>query len=346
MNQDNVIKDYVNGNIRPTDEERKYVKAKYAELREVLSDGTGNVFRSGSFARHTATTPIHDLDVIWVDESYEALDEPYEVLQELATYIEQQYRERGYPVPEIEIQSHSVTLQFNDIDGGFAIDVVPAIKADEDTVNEYGDPIFMVPEIIRLNHHHREEFYAKRAKDHQEVRWLLTDPKGYIEEAKQLDETTRKNYRATVRIVKAWRSKMKDEYKDDWKLKSFHAEQICAQIFTTKPDLSIAQGLTEFYDQLPGYITNAPLIEDRAYASDSEDKYIDQYMTDQERVTDEMKSTIIDQANKAAQQVAQLASAPTPEGVERALRQLTQRPTTIATSPQTHQSAPRPYREY
>ena len=346
MNQDNIIKDYVNGNIRPTEKERKYVKVKYAELKEVLGSGNGSVFRSGSFARYTATTPIHDLDVIWVDESYESVDDPYKVLKELAASIKQQYRECGFPVPRIDVQSHSVTLEFDDNDDDFAIDVVPAIQSDDGALNEYGQPIFMVPEIIRLNHQNRYEFYTKQKRQPREIRWLLTDPKGYREEAKRLDASSGKNYRATVRIVKAWRSKMKADYSDQWKLKSFHAEQICAQIFTSNSSLSIASALIEFYSQLPGYVLKAPLIEDRAYEQDSEYKYIDSYMADSEKVTDDMKSIIIKQASIAHEQVTQLKSVQTAEGTERALRQLTQRVAPSTMPPQTHQSTPRPYREY
>lgn len=347
MSQDNIIKDYVKGNIRPTEEERRYVEAKYTELREVLNDGTGNIFRSGSFARHTATTPIHDLDVIWVDESYEAIDDPRKVLEDLARRIEQSYEESDYAVPKIKIQSHSATLLFDDINGGFAIDVVPAIKADDGVTNEYGQPIFMVPEILLLNHHNRMKFYHQQDTKPRKVNWLLTDPKGYIRESKLLNDETDNKHRALVRVIKSWRSKMKNTYGDSWKLKSFHAEQICVQIFSANPDLTLIDSLAQFYSCLPNYVTDAPIIEDRAYASDEDDKYIDSEMGDGEKVTSEMKDTIISEANAASQQVNKLGPMSDSETIEQILRTLTRRSNAAATAqPQTYRSVPRPYLEY
>lgn len=347
MNQDSIVQGYVNGNIRPTTSERDYVKKKYAELKDVLSDGTGNVFRSGSFARHTATTPIHDLDVIWVDESYASIDEPEAVLDDLSKFIQKRYKELHYQTPKISIQSHSVTLVFNDGDEEFAIDIVPAIKADDGALNEYDQPIFMVPEIIRYNHHNRSEFYEKQAREHNAVRWLLTDPKGYIRESVLLDDATDENYRTVVRIVKAWRTKMKRLHGDSWKLKSFHSEQICVRIFEADKTLSCSQALKQFYEQLPTYIMNAPMIEDRAYSSDNEDKYIDEYMADPTRVTSSMKSTIINEARAAMQHIQLLDTASSAEMIETALRQLTQKAITKPVSTtQTYTAAPRPYCEY
>jgi hypothetical protein len=344
MNTDEIIKDYVDGNIRPTEAEHDYVGEKYNQIKLFL--GEDNVFRSGSFARHTAVTPIHDLDVIWIDGSFESLDHPHTVLSRLADYAESFYRKQGYVMPEITIQSHSVTLRFEDLPGGFSIDLVPAVKADEDSVNEYGQPLFLVPEIIKLNHANRERFYQQHRIAGGEVQWLLTDPKGYIREGVRLDEATKKNYRTTVRIVKSWRGKQKRTYESDWKLKSFHAEQICVQIFSANNALSVAEGLKEFFVQLPAYVSDAPRIEDRAYSDEDQDKFIDEYMRDVTRVSDNQKTLIIDRAGEASAAAQNLIDATDAGQVEKQLLAMTQEPMQPVRHPVTFAATPKPYREY
>ncbi len=53
------INHYIKENLSPKQEQRDYITAKYAELRDFLS---GNCFQAGSYARYTATDPVHDLD--------------------------------------------------------------------------------------------------------------------------------------------------------------------------------------------------------------------------------------------------------------------------------------------
>jgi hypothetical protein len=168
-----LLEQYARANLSPTKTEREYISTKYNTLKEYL---LGASFRSGSYARRTVIRPPHDLDVIWITRQAAVMDEPTEVMRALAADLKRKYTAAGGVVPLISIQTHSVTLIFDDFKGGFAIDVVPGVPH-EDQKNEFGYPIYAVPEILTQNRRHRTERYTSG----QDIGWIDSDPKGYVE---------------------------------------------------------------------------------------------------------------------------------------------------------------------
>lgn len=59
---DNMVVEFIENNLSPTEDERKQIGRRYEDLSTMLK---GVIFQSGSYARFTAITPVNDLDVIW-----------------------------------------------------------------------------------------------------------------------------------------------------------------------------------------------------------------------------------------------------------------------------------------
>lgn len=319
----NLVKKYVRENLSPNEDERAYVSGKYDVLKEILGR---SCFRAGSFARYTAVRPLHDLDVVWITDDPEVMDHPEIVLGRLAAYLKSEYQKREGVRPTITIQTHCVTLSFNDTVEGdaFSIDIVPAIHSFDPVLkNDDEEPILIVPEIIKMNHTTRVAFYARPRSEAEDVGWIYTDPRGYISAAKHLDEETGGDYRKTVKLVKAWRSGQKRSLGDEWKFKSFNAEQVCAEEYGEDSDMSALEAIRAVFSAMPNYVANAPLIEDRAYVQLEEDKYIDEYLADPDKVGDEDKKLILNRVMEADRLIGRLPACTNEAEVMAILRQLT-----------------------
>src|SRR6185312_4666655 len=150
-----------------------------------------------------AVRPPHDLDVIWVTTNLRIWDDPESFMQQLAADLGEQYREFGEAVPKISVQTHSITLEFDDIENGYSIDVVPATPCTTPPLqNEYGQALYKVPEVIKKSHRQRRAFY-NRHSDPQEIKWVYTDPKGYIKRATELDAESKGSFRKAAKLFKA-----------------------------------------------------------------------------------------------------------------------------------------------
>jgi hypothetical protein len=319
----NIIKKYVRENLSPTEDEQSYVSDKYDNLEEILGQ---SCFRAGSFARYTAVRPLHDLDVIWITDNSAVMDDPETVLRQLTNQLRSEYEKRGGAKPEITTQTHSVTLLFKDTEDedGFSIDIVPAIHSlDPALKNEFEEPIFIVPEILKMNHMNRASYYANRQPD-MNIGWIYTDPKGYISVAKDLDQDTNGDYRKTAKFVKAWRGGLKRALGDDWKLKSFNAEQVCAEEYGADRNMNTLEAIRSVFSAMPNYIANAPMIEDRAYMQLEEDKYIDEYLADPDKVSEEDKAIILDRIREADHLIGQLPACKNEAEVIATLKRLTE----------------------
>lgn len=159
---DSIVDEFVSQYCSPTEEERVLVKTEYARLRYMLPGGT---FQSGSYARFTATTPLNDLDVVWVipastrarleEKSLTMID----ALSGLKEKLQEEYRIAGRRVT-ITVQTHSVMIEFQDLDGDFSIDIVPAYELSEK--NEFGDPFYQIPEVGLLGQMQRKLYYESQ----------------------------------------------------------------------------------------------------------------------------------------------------------------------------------------
>lgn len=259
--------------LSPTEKERALITAVYGSFNDLLGDDS--CIQIGSYPRQTATTPVHDLDILyvagdwhedWPTDSFT----PSEAIADLKSRIENDFEcPENCQVVSVDAQTHSVsvTLKCNGLE--FSIDVVPAYTID---TNEFGDPTYRVPEVVKKKSHtDRASFYKQKSGAHESVGWIDSDPRGYISVASQVGENP--DFRKAVKLVKHWKNNLEDE-DGQLKLKSFHLEQVITQMFLANPDLELFDAIFGFFVDLPDTVLVANQIEDRANAG----VYIDDYI--------------------------------------------------------------------
>jgi len=294
MTANSKFQNYAQKNLSPTEEERKFISQEWERVQSFLK---GDNFQSGSYARFTSITPVNDLDGIWVlpessmmkifqerlIQKSVAIDprkdlQIHNVIDDLAKELEKKYKEEKINV-EIKPQSHSVGIYFLDKDN-FSIDIVPAIPTDEN--NEFGDCFFLVPEVLLKSHKARAEFYksVKEGKITGKIKWIKSDPKGYKENAKQLNDKN-SDFRKAVKFPKRWKFNCKNQ-NDNFPLKSFHIEAIITSYFEENSSITCFEAVEKFFKELPKFL-NEPHFPDRANERQFTDEYVKE-MTESEKV--------------------------------------------------------------
>ncbi len=290
MNQSDIeiiLQEHARTHLSPTDLERAEISRRYNQLKSFLKDST---FQNGSYARHTSTTPVNDLDVIYElpEEIYESVKiakaaiDPYRldinnILSSLAKELKEFY---GSSVT-VKLQPHSVGIYFGG-DDDFSIDVVPAMTADNGK--------YWVPETSHLSVKKRRQLYESTSGS-LSFDWIKSDPKGYINQAKQLDEVTTGRLRKSAKIIKRWRWRWKQVFKE-FPIKSFHLEMIVTDMHLSNSSISCFDVLRTTIDNL-SLIVAEPRFPDKADSS----RFIDSYVVD---LTDSQKA-LLDSALETSQ---------------------------------------------
>ncbi|MDP1815192.1 MAG: hypothetical protein Q8K92_12150 [Leadbetterella sp.] len=265
---ESIVSSLVRDFYSPTKEEKEFVEQEYERLDKILE---GKIFQSGSYARYTAITPLNDLDVIWIlsEENKKQIISGdlnlKDILNDFAVKLKDEYNKTGVRV-KTEAQEHSVRVEFVEKEGDFTIDVTPARELSED--NEFGYPLYKIPEIDTSG----------------DVVWVKSDPKGYIELAKRVNNNT-PNFRKATKLLKAWRRawKHKKNFGNvEFKLKSFHLELIIQDIIKKFPDYTILDIVNCVFYNIENIIgsKNYPDRAGNRYVDD----YIDELTGDQKRI--------------------------------------------------------------
>lgn len=289
-----IIADYVRHKLSPRKPERDRISIEYDRLKAFLQ---GRAFQNGSYARFTSTTPVNDLDVIYIlpEETYkgvaEAAIQPSEldinnILETLALELKKEYGAEA----TIKVQPHSVGIYFGS-DGDFSIDVVPAMPKD--------DGKFWVPESAHMTIKSRRVFYSSLRSD-AATRWIISDPKGYIKQAATVDRKSNGNFRKTAKFVKKWKSKCKED-NEHFPLKSFHLELIVTRDYQKRGFLNCLEAIEIFYEELSANI-EGPQFPDKADPS----RYVDDYLKD---MTESQKSLVVQMGTRAQEILAKIVKA-------------------------------------
>jgi hypothetical protein len=264
------LRKYVQNNLTPTPDERSMVSAVYAAVCAVL--GRDRCYQIGSYPRYTAIRPPHDLDVLYSADKWPGAEpNAAHVVAEIKARLE-----KGLAAPpglsfSVSLQTHSVTISFtHDGKEVFAVDVVPAWTTG--SKNEFGDDIYRVPEIILEGHRGRVQTYRRLAAEGGHINYILSDPKGYISVAADLNNAN-PDFRKSVKLPKKWKHAAK-EADDAFKLKSFHIEQIITSYFRDRATFEILEAVTRFFVELPQWISRSQ-IPDRADPRRNIDAYVD-----------------------------------------------------------------------
>ena len=264
------LRQYVRENLSPRPEERELVSKLYISFQDLL--GKSNCFQIGSYPRFTAITPLHDLDILYVVGNWTySVPDPADILRKLQERIKKEYKNPTKYELVVELQTHSITVTYLDNKKEiFSIDIIPAYARDK---NEFEDDKYMVPEIISEGHSKRKRIYEEISKGIYHMNWIKSDPKGYIELARRTDAINN-DFRKAVKFIKGWRSACK-RYDENFKLKSFHIEQIVFNYFSQSPSIEVFDAIFYFFCDLPIYLEEAQ-ISDRADNTRKVDEYIDQ----------------------------------------------------------------------
>lgn len=268
--------------LSPQQGERDFIGRVYQSFNELL--GVNNCIQVGSYPRFTAITPVHDLDILYVlGEWDEKSHDPTDTLRQLNADISENYENLTDYKIEVITQTHSVTVSF--LENGeevFSVDIVPAYTFSK---NEFNDDVYKVPEILRKKHgKSRVEYYQRIAQEHGEIGWIVSDPRGYIRIASEIDQVTYGEFRKTAKIIKRWKDNLSNK-DEGLKLKSFHLEQVVTQYFQENNSLEIFDAIFKFFTELLEIIDNPNQIRDRANV----DKFIDDYLSE---FTNEQKERI------------------------------------------------------
>jgi hypothetical protein len=273
------LRAFVQKFLTPTLDERSMVSAIYGAVCAVL--GTDRCHQIGSFPRFTAISPPHDLDVLFSADKWPGHEpDAAAVLTELARRLTNELVAPNGLKFTVSLQTHSITVSFT-LNGEekFAVDVVPAWTSGR--TNEFGDDIYWVPEILLKGHRRRLRTYKRLAEKGGHIDYILSDPKGYISVAAGLNEAN-SDFRKSVKFPKKWKW-WAMEANDEFKMKSFHIEQIITAYYMQDRSLDILAAVTKFFEELPSWISHSQ-IPDRADSRRNIDDYVDELTAEQKAI--------------------------------------------------------------
>lgn len=254
--------------LSPTREERAFVSRVYASIQQVL--GEKNCLQIGSYPRFTSVRPLHDLDVLYILGSQgEDASNATRALEELQQVLQRNYRNPTAYAVEISRQTHSITIAFKEAgEEIFAVDIVPAYISGR---NEFGADTYHVPEIFARSHRAKMRRYEQLAARRQPMAWIDSDPRGYIQVARDVNEGN-SDFRKAVKVAKAWKQAC-CEVNDNFKFKSFHLEQVITRYFQANRSLEIFDAIFRFFYEVPKLLSR-PAIPDRADPGRMIDAYV------------------------------------------------------------------------
>ena len=264
------FREYVRKNLTPTESERSLVSKVYSAFCLLFHD---NCLQIGSYARFTAIRPIHDLDILYVVGNWDENNHsPETALKSLLSLITAQFKNPTSYTIKTSLQTHSITVTFNQGNTEIlSVDIVPAYILSK---NEFGDDVYKVPEIVRIRHgERRAEYYKSLALKGAEPGWIASDPRGYIRIAQQINQIN-EDFRKAAKFIKAWKYSCEAK-NSNFKIKSFHIEQLVIAQFKETPHADIFDGIFNFFLRLPEKIEVAQ-IPDRADPGTFIDEYINQ----------------------------------------------------------------------
>lgn len=259
--------------LSPRDYERDLIGKIYQSFNDLL--GKNNCIQIGSYPRFTSITPVHDIDILYILGDWsEKEHNPFSALKLLKDKIDSGYENPTNYKIDVSLQTHSVTISYLDgQDEIISVDIVPGYIFSK---NEFEQDTYKVPEVLMEKHGKALiEYYKKIQQEHGDIKWISSDPRGYIKIASEIDQITGGEFRKTVKIVKAWKNNLK-EADENLKLKSFHLEQVVVNLFKNNNQIEIFDAIFDFFTNLPSVIDNPNRITDRADSS----KFIDDYLVD------------------------------------------------------------------
>jgi len=274
MDVNNLLRWYIDNNIKPKINENKQISKHYNRISNLLEDNWYYCFRSWSYARWTAIHPVNDLDIICeCDENDVENFINSDKWKWLYNILYKEYWDKY----KVDFQSSSIWISFWPNDDDFWIDIVVALK--DEQINNYWDNLYKVPKLLFKSRKERKEIYkniinwVENDKDYLSL--IKSDPKWYKKELKEIKDEN-KNIIYATRLLKKWKWVIKNEYywdsTKDKCFKSFHIEEVVKKTIKLNLKLELIDLLKETIKNFDLTIANIP---DRADNSIMIDSYID-----------------------------------------------------------------------
>lgn len=270
-NINTLLRSYVRENLTPTIDDIQFVSKIYQSFNDLL--GVNNCVQIGSYPRYTAIKPLHDLDILYIMGDWNSnVINPIFDLNYIAEKFSKEYKNPTNFDLDIIVQTHSISFRYlNKEEEIFAVDLVPSLIEGK---NEFNRNTFRVPEIIKLHRGlKRKEYYERKLQNKERVIWIKTDPLGYIEVASGINKEN-EDFRRSVKFIKRWKHECKEK-NENFKLKSFHIEQLITENYKQDISLDIFDSIFKFLVELKDKIEK-PILRDRGDSS----KFIDNYVTE------------------------------------------------------------------
>jgi hypothetical protein len=276
-NINQLLRSYVKENLTPTMDDIQFVSNIYQSFNDLL--GVNNCVQIGSYPRYTAIKPLHDLDILYIMGEWNSnQNDPKFDLKSIADkFLEDYVNPTKYDL-DIVVQTHSISFRYLDKEKEvFAVDLVPALTEGK---NEFNRNTFRVPEIIKVHRgKKRAEYYERKLQNRENLTWIKTDPLGYIEVASSINKQN-EDFRRSVKFIKRWKHECKEK-NENFKLKSFHLEQLITENYKQNSNLDIFDSIFKCLSELKEKIKN-PILRDRGDSTKFIDSYVSE-LTDSER---------------------------------------------------------------
>jgi Adenylyl/Guanylyl and SMODS C-terminal sensor domain len=270
-NINQLLRSYVKENLTPTMDDIQFVSNIYQSFNDLL--GVNNCVQIGSYPRYTAIKPLHDLDILYIMGEWNSKqNDPKFDLKSIADNFLREYVNPTTFKLDIVVQTHSISFRYLDKEEeAFAVDIVPALTEGK---NEFYRNTFRVPEIIKIHRgKKRAEYYERKIQNKENLTWIKTDPLGYIEVASNVNKQN-EDFRRSVKFIKRWKHECKEK-NENFKLKSFHLEQLITENYKSNINLDIFDSIFKCLSELKEKIQN-PILRDRGDTT----KFIDSYVSE------------------------------------------------------------------
>lgn len=205
-------------NLELSETEAKAAQRRHAEVRECVRSAfdVSRDFLSGSYARHTKTKPLKDVDILFVlgkEDAWRRNKPPSETLEAVAACLKKKY-------DAVEIGRRSVTVETdkpNYPDGHegkiLSIDAVPAFEINGG---------YEIPDKVTGT-------------------WIKTNPEKHADEATWKNEELDGRWKPLVKMIKAWNRA------NDGPIKPSFLIEVMAQRLVDPPFSSYAEELRNFF---------------------------------------------------------------------------------------------------
>ncbi|MBU1610688.1 MAG: nucleotidyltransferase [Proteobacteria bacterium] len=207
-----------------TEAERAEASRQQNDLRTRLVStltGVEEQFLTGSYARHTAIRPLHDIDLFMVlNDAVHGYRRSAPISHVL--YLVQRALKQIYPNKDPAIlQNRSVHLDFKGT--GIGYDIVPAFR------ERVGSDVYLIPD---------------RRAEH----WIRSNPRAHEAASTLANEKAGKKLKPLIKVAKHW------NVHQGKPLASFHLEVMAYGAFSSAP-ASYPEGLVALF----GHLSNAVL---------------------------------------------------------------------------------------